>query len=147
MSRTQEWWDHWFLGLAEYVSTASRDPSTKVGCVIVDKDRRIVSMGYNGFAKGVLDNPCDYDDRAIKDMKVIHAETNAVLFARRDLTGCTIYTYPFGSCAKCASLVIQNGITKTVAHKTPDHLLERWSKSVEIANEMFTQAGVDIVRY
>ena len=49
-------WDKFFLGMAHYVSTASKD-KTKCGCVIVDKDRRVVSVGFNGFARCVSDAP------------------------------------------------------------------------------------------
>ena len=53
----EEKWDRWFLGLAQYVSTASKDPSTKVGAVVVAADdRRKVAWGYNGFPPGIKDN-------------------------------------------------------------------------------------------
>ena len=49
-------WDANFLTLANTVSMFSKDPSTKVGAVIVDDDKRVISIGYNGFPKGIKDD-------------------------------------------------------------------------------------------
>ncbi|NCA14162.1 MAG: hypothetical protein EBS89_08535, partial [Proteobacteria bacterium] len=76
-------WDRWFLGLAHYVSTASKDPSTKVGAVIVDAERRVVSVGYNGLPRGVEDSEERLHNREVKYKMIIHAERNAILFAQR----------------------------------------------------------------
>lgn len=53
--RPDGWWDDWFLGMAEYVASASKDPSTRTGCVIVRPDRTVGSVGYNGLPRGVHD--------------------------------------------------------------------------------------------
>ena len=87
-------WNKWFLGLAEYVSTASKDPSTKVGAVIVDDERRVVSLGYNGLPRGVDDTEERLNNRDLKYRIIVHAERNSLLFARGSVKGCTIYTYP-----------------------------------------------------
>ncbi len=42
-------WDEYFINIADEVATRSKDPSTQVGAVIVDKKHRPVSFGYNGF--------------------------------------------------------------------------------------------------
>jgi dCMP deaminase len=83
-------WDLRFLTLAKTVSTWSKDPSTKVGAVIVDKNRRVVSLGYNGFPKGVKDTIEKLEDREQKYKHMVHAERNAMLFANKSLKGCTI---------------------------------------------------------
>jgi len=147
--RGQEYWDRFFLGLAKYVATASKDPSTKVGAVIVDQDRRIVSLGYNGFPKHVKDSPERYADRDQKLKFVVHAETNAVLFAKRSLEGCTIYTYPIPSCSRCSSMIINTGITRCVAPPMSDELKARWGEDIEFSKTMFFEAGVqfDIVDF
>lgn len=131
--------------MARLVSTWSKDPSTKVGAVIVDGDRRVVSVGYNGFAKGVGDDEERYENRETKYALVVHAEKNAILFARRDLTGCTLYTYPFPPCSQCAAFVIQSGITRCVAPGLSPELEERWGKSVGLARQIFKEAGVELV--
>ena len=83
-------WDRRFLDLAAGMATWSKDMSTQVGAIIVDRDQRIVSSGYNGFPRGVVDSIERYQDRDTKYRMVVHAEINAILFATRDLTGGTI---------------------------------------------------------
>ena len=104
-------WHKRFLTLAEHIAGWSKDPSTKVGAVIVDQQRRIVSTGYNGFPQGVVDNPQLPRERKL--MRTLHAEANAILFAKRDLSGCTIYV-THHPCAHCAAMIIQAGIKRVV---------------------------------
>ena len=66
-------WTQRFLDLAEHIGTWSYDPRTKLGAVIADKRNRIISIGYNGFPRGVLDIPERYDDRPTKHLFVAHA--------------------------------------------------------------------------
>ena len=134
-------WDQRFLDLAQLVASWSLDPSTKVGAVIVDADRRIVSTGYNGFPQGVADLPERLHDRDIKLDMIVHAEVNAILFAKRDLRGCVLYTWPFQPCSRCAAIVIQTGIKKVVA---PECNNSRWTASFELSRKMFTEAGVEV---
>ena len=70
-------WDANFLTLANTVSMFSKDTSTKVGAVIVDDDNRVVSIGYNGFPKGVKDDH-RLDNRELKYEMIVHAEANGV---------------------------------------------------------------------
>ena len=87
-------WDQRFLEMARLAATWSKDPSSKVGAVITD-GKRIVSLGFNGFPAGIDDDPSIYGHRERKYRRVLHAEQNAISFAKRDLTGCTIYiTHP-----------------------------------------------------
>ena len=137
---TMNKWDLNFLGLAANVSTWSLDPSTKVGAVIVDEDKRVVSVGYNGFPKGVKDNE-RLNDRVLKYQMVVHAEANAILFARGSVEGCTIYTFPFMPCSNCASLLIQSGIKKVVSVPSTE---KRWESNFNIAKDMFEEAGVSL---
>src|SRR3954463_7936064 len=108
-------WDEFFIGMAEYVATASKDPSTKVGCVIARPDRTVASVGYNGFPRGVIDSPSRLTHREIKYALVVHAEANAVLSAYERLDGCIAYVYPFPPCSSCAGVLIQAGIARVVA--------------------------------
>lgn len=140
-------WDLRFLGLCKHISNWSLDPSTKVGAVIVDKDNRVISIGYNGFAKGVQDLPERYNDRPTKLSMVSHAENNAILFAKRDLSGCVLYTWPFCSCSRCAVSVIQAGIKCCVAPEIPEEIKARWEEDVKISRLMFKEAGVVVKLY
>lgn len=135
-------WDRRFLGLARHVAAWSKDPSTKTGAVIVDSQNRVVSLGYNGLPRGVADTDARLRDRATKYKMIVHCERNAILFARQPLTGCTLYTWPFQSCAPCAAMVIQSGITRCVAPAASPDLLSRWADDCDIAQQMFAEAGV-----
>jgi dCMP deaminase len=132
-------WDRRFLDLAKLVGTWSKDPSTQVGAAIVDSARRVVSVGYNGFPRGVEDTEERLNDRDLKYSMVVHAECNAMLFAREPLGGCTLYTWPFAPCSACAGMIIQSGITMCVAPKNNN---PRWVESIKISQKMFTEAGV-----
>jgi len=132
-------WNSWFLGLAQYISTASKDPSTKVGAVIVDEERRVVSLGYNGLPRGIEDTKERLENRDLKYKIIVHAERNALLFARGSIKGCTIYTYPMMPCAVCASMIIQSGIKKVVAPKSDN---PRWIQDMELSTKLFEEAGV-----
>lgn len=139
--RSPGWWDLHFLCLAEQVSKASKDPSTRVGAVIAD-GKRFVSSGYNGFAQGCDDDPAVYADRDQKYSRVVHGEVNAILFAGRRLDGCTLYTVPLAPCDRCAGIVIQSGIKRVVAPACPPDKYERWAKMFESAEQQFREAGV-----
>lgn len=138
----REKWDHRFLALAEHVAQWSKDPSTKTGAVIVGPDNEVVSLGYNGLPRGVVDSDGRLIVREIKYKMIVHCERNAIILARRDLRGCRLYTWPFMSCAVCAAMVIQSGIAECVAPEVPEHLRERWAADCALALEMFNEAGV-----
>lgn len=146
MSDVSEKWDRRFLELARHISTWSRDPSTQTGAVIAD-GKRIISVGYNGFATGVVDTPERYANREIKYKLICHCERNAIIFAQRPLHGMTLYTFPFMSCSICASMVIQSGIKRCVAPKTPPHLAERWGEDLKLAEQQFHEALVRLDLY
>lgn len=136
-------WNQRFLDVAKLVASWSKDPSTQTGAVIVDPWRRILSVGYNGFPRGVHDTPERYADREIKYRMIVHCERNAILFAPSPLPEwCTLYTYPFMSCSVCAGIVIQAGIRRCVAPEIPQHLRERWGEDMALAEKMFEEAGV-----
>lgn len=142
---SQSKWDRRFLEVASLVASWSKDPSTQTGAVITDPKNRIISVGYNGFAKGVKDTPNRYTQREKVKYKIVcHCETNAIIFAKRDLEGCTLYTVPFMSCATCAALVIQSGIKRCVAPAMPKELKSRWGKSCALAAMQFREAGVEL---
>ncbi len=142
--RSREWWDRWFIDLAQYVSTASKDPSTKVGCVIFKNKNEIVSVGYNGFPRGIEDTEERLNNRDVKLKLVIHAEINAIRFARGSLEGATIATWPFQACSSCAGRIIQEGITRCIAPRN-DNI--RWKDEFALANELFYEAKVAVTLY
>jgi dCMP deaminase len=138
-------WDTRFLGLAAYISAWSKDPSSQVGAVITDGNR-IVSLGYNGFAAGVEDRPERLNDRDCKLNLTIHAEENAMIFAKRDLTDCTVYvTHP--PCPRCASKLVQEEISRIVYIAPSEDFLSRWADDIRLSNEMYQEAGIEVTQY
>lgn len=137
-------WDRRYLDLAEHISPWSKDPSTKVGAVIVRPDNSIVSLGFNGFARGVRDLPERYDNRDLKIKMIVHAERNAIIFGGHECRGATLYTWPFMPCAVCAGIAIQAGIVRCVAPPTPEHLKARWGEDMAISTMQFEEAGVEL---
>ena len=105
-------WDEYFLALAEQVSKRSPDPATKHGCVLVDADKRVISTGYNGPVSG-LPNDMVPLERPAKYNWFIHAEDNAVAFARCDLRRATAYVTG-QPCAACFRRLLQVGIRRIV---------------------------------
>lgn len=146
MKRSVEWWDRWYLGMAQYVSTASKDPSTKCGGVLVRPDRSIESIGFNGFPKGVEDRPEWLENRDEKLKRMVHSELNAILNARTDVNGCTLYNWPGRSCSRCAVHVIQAGITRVVSPYDPMSSFEqRWKEDMDLGESHYTEANVEVV--
>lgn len=136
-------WDRRFLELADHIASWSRDPSTKVGACIIDNKRHVVSVGYNGFPRGVLDLDERYDNRETKLMFVAHAERNALDNAHSDVSGCTLYTTLF-PCNECAKSIIQRGIKRIVAYED-----ERVTKHFnwEVTRMMFQETNIIVDFY
>lgn len=134
----------WAMGMAKHVAKLSKDPSTQVGAVIFDEQRRFISAGYNGFARGVADTQERLEDRPTKYKLTLHAEKNAILFATAPLDGATIVvTHP--CCAQCAAQIIQAGI-KHVIYPTPDSaFLDRWKDDLVLSEAQFKEAGVEVL--
>lgn len=147
----EEKWDHRFMDMAKLVSTWSKDPSTKVGSVIVRPDRSVVSLGFNGFPMKCGDSPDVYGNREEKLKRVLHAEVNAILLARTDVTGYTMYVYPPAvgpSCNRCAVAIIQSGISRVIHYKKQDNdFNSRWSEPCLLGLSLFEEAGVKVVSY
>ena len=134
-------WDKRFIGLAEHVACWSKDPSTKVGAVIVNDKKQVLAMGYNGFPRGVHDHEERYADRKIKLQLVAHAERNALDNAFMDVEGATLYStlYP---CTDCAKGIIQRGIRKVVTPKVEDSRYQHFN--FDTSALMFKEAGVEV---
>lgn len=109
----QKAWDEYFMKIAEAVAEKSKDPSSKMGCVIVDKNKRVVSLGYNGMIQGANEEKMTLSERPMKYYFAIHSEMNAVIFAHQDLTGCTIYNR-VATCENCLKYCLQAGIKRFV---------------------------------
>lgn len=137
-------WDGRFLELARFFAQWSKDPSTKVGCVVVGPAREVRSQGYNGLPRGVADTDERLGNRELKYRLIVHAEQNAILHASRigvSLLGCTAYaTWP--PCSRCAVSWIQAGVSRVVwpAVTVP----ERWLHDFQLAKAVLEEAGVEL---
>ena len=139
---TLSMWHKRFLSLADLIGSWSKDPSTKVGAVIVDNHNRIVSTGYNGLPVGVNDTHERLDNREIKYKIILHAEENAMSFAKQNLEGCRVYISGLPPCSHCASLIIQSGIKQV--YIWDQEIPERWKESYELTKQMFEEANVQL---
>lgn len=146
-----------FMEMAKLVAKRSKDPNTQVGCVIVSKDDRILSLGYNGMPNGCsddefpwvreVDNISDPDEEMLntKYLYVVHSELNAILNfkgSRTLLEGSTLYVTLF-PCNECCKAIIQSGIKKVIygENKYKD------TPSVKASLRMFKAAGVKVEEY
>jgi len=141
-----ERWHLRFLELAEHISQWSKDPSTKVGAVIIDPtSKAILSTGFNGLPRGIKDTDARLHDRDFKLLVTAHAELNAIIHAARfghKVVGTFLYT-SLSPCSHCASAIIQAGIACLVT--TNDPFPARWHESFSGGRDMLIEAGVEIV--
>ena len=133
-----KWTKLWF-SFAINASTMSKDPITKVGSVIVSKDNRQCSIGYNGFPAGVLETPERWE-RPEKYDWVIHSEENNLLNCPFSTIGCKMYL-THKPCHKCLLKIVQAGITHVYYlndydSKKPE-VIEELSKFVHLEKVFF----------
>ena len=124
-------WDIRFMRLAKEVSTWSKDPSSKIGAVIVNDRRRILATGYNGFPEGIEDTEERLNNREEKYPRIIHAEMNALLNALKNgvsVEGATLYVYGLPVCPDCTKSVIQSGIKRIVMSPDPYVVITPWTE-------------------
>lgn len=143
MEERERKWDRRFMALAQHVAQWSKDPSTKVGAVIVDDRNRVIAHGYNGFPRGVEDSPELYADREQKYPRVVHAELNAILNALGPVEGCTLFA-TLAPCCECAKAIIQAGIRRVVITPESAKTSDRWSESQKLAWDMMDQPGISV---
>lgn len=137
-------WDDYFMGIALLSAKRSKDPSTQVGACIVNQQKKIVGVGYNGFPTGCSDEDLPWNREGsfleTKYPYICHAELNAILNSiSRDLNGCTIYVALF-PCNECAKAIIQAGIQEVV------YLSDKYNDTDadKASRIMFNQAGVTL---
>ena len=140
-------WDNYYLELCYQVAKTSKDPSTKVGCIIFDDNHRIISTGVNGMPHGYPDEEKVLANRELKQKTILHSEDNALLWAGRDAKGCTIVTTPFMPCSQCASKIVQAGIRRVLAPYYKGPRLKAWKESFLIAQDTFKKCNVELLLY
>lgn len=140
-------WDEYFMGIASLSALRSKDPNTKVGACIVDKDHKVVTIGYNGMPRGIDEEELSWNKGEGLDNKylyVCHAEMNAILNTRNGaaLKDCVLYVTLF-PCNECAKAIIQVGIKELVYadNKYKD------TTGIQASLKMLTLAGVKVRKY
>lgn len=136
-------WDQYFMAIARIASMRSKDPNTKVGACIVNSDKRVVGLGYNGFPAGCNDEDYSWKREGeylnTKYPFVVHAELNAILNSIQNLKDCSIYVSLF-PCNECAKDIIQSGI-KCVVYEEDKY---DGTKENTASKKMFRDAGVEL---
>ena len=148
MSKREDYisWNEYFMGLALLSGKRSKDPTTQVGACIIDEDKKIVGIGYNGFPLGSSDDNMPWgkqgDFLETKYPYVVHAELNAILNSIKSLKGCVVYVTHF-PCNECAKAIIQSGIKKVIfmEDKYPD------ACETQVAKIIFELAKVDLEKF
>ena len=141
-------WDEYFMGIAMLSAERSKDNSTQVGACIVNKDKKIVSVGYNGMPTGCCDDemPWEREGDSPLDTKypfVCHAELNAILNSNiGNLGGCTLYVTLF-PCNECAKAMIQSGIKRVVYYSNK----YAETDGVRASVLLFERCGIKIEQY
>jgi dCMP deaminase len=155
VKKKRQTWDEYFMGMAKYVASRSKDRSTKVGAIAVGPDKEVRMTSYNGFPRGVNDEVESRHERPAKYLYTAHGEENIVSLAALvgvSLKGCTVYVIclpePLPPCATCARMMIQSGVRRVVYKKakqpTNPEVLARWKESSDAALEMLSEAGIKV---
>lgn len=138
-------WDIRFMYLARFwANLCSKDPSTKVGAVLVGKDRRDVALGYNGFPPGIDDSESRLADREYKHRLTLHAERNVIDNAHFDTAGSTLYCTQIPCTIHgCSLSVVSRGIKRVVCPPPPDK--EPWLSDATASRAILEEGGVELV--
>lgn len=134
-------WHKRFYELAQHVAQWSKDPRTKVGACIVNGDRQVIGVGFNGFPRKIFDLAQRYEHKETKYLFVSHAERNALDNTFGDTRGATLYTTLF-PCNDCAKGIIQKGISLVV---TPQPLKDREHNHYDVTLKMFKEAEIRVM--
>jgi dCMP deaminase len=140
-------WDNRFMEMAQVISTWSKDPSSQIGAVVVNDERRILATGYNGFPKGIADTEERLNNKEEKYSRIIHAEMNALmnaLYSGVSLKDSTLYVYGLPVCSSCAKCVIQAGVKRVVIPTIKTNKANWQAVWEQESAPMFAESGVQI---
>lgn len=142
---TSQVWKIRYLECAKHFAGWSKDPSRKIGAVVIGSKGEIKAQGYNGFPRGIDDSEERLNNREVKYGMVVHAEMNAIFnatFNGVSLNGSHLYVYGLPVCSDCARGVIQVGINK-VTMLTEEDDIEHWLDSWKRTKDMFDEVGIE----
>jgi dCMP deaminase len=142
----EKWTARWFEE-ARQKSLWSKDPSRKIGVVAVGDLKEILSVGYNGFPRGIHDDLWRYEDRETKYKYVVHAEQNLIYNAcltGTSLKGASVFVYGLPVCSECMKGLIQVGVKEVYSLGETN---ERWVESTNLAKDLASEAGILYIHY
>lgn len=141
-------WNEYFMRMLPLISSRSKDPNTKVGCVIAGPDNNIRSTGYNSFPRGIRDDVPERLERPEKYTWIEHGDRNAIYAAARvgtPLQGCKMYLTGL-PCMDCARAIIQVGIVEVIYDGANQELwattAPRYGPDFERVRVLMEEAGV-----
>lgn len=135
------------MAMAREVAQWSKDPNTKVGAVAVGSKGQILSQGFNGFPRGILDSDDRLNDRETKYKFVVHAEMNVIYnatYSGVSLDGAKLYVYGLPVCSECAKGIIQVGVKEVYVAQECIDLRPHWFVSFQQTMDMFNEAGIKV---
>jgi len=144
MQRSLTKWDKRFMDLAHNIAQWSRDPKRKVGCVIAHPNRRQLATGYNGFPVGIADTDARLGETEVKNSITVHAELNAILNCRIDVSGWSVYV-TFAPCIDCCKAMIQAGIHSVICPNLEDN--SSWCESQRFGMNLLHESGINVIHY
>jgi dCMP deaminase len=146
-------WLLYFLRLACEAASMSKDPSTRVGAILVNDRRSIIAAGFNGFPRRLRDSAERLADREQRLALTVHAELNAILQAAEagiSTRNTTLYYvwqdvatgeyYGGPPCVRCAVELIQAGVTGIFGYNAP--MPVRWEQSSLMSRIVLDEAQV-----
>jgi dCMP deaminase len=140
-------WDLRYMDLATHIAGWSKDPRKKVGAVVIGEYGQILAQGYNGFPRGMFDDP-NLMTPETKLLYTVHAEANCIFNASLSgvsLAGATMYVSGFPPCSSCAGGIIQSGIKVVYCNSKDKKEMEQnddWAESLKATERMFLSTGV-----
>jgi dCMP deaminase len=140
-------WNERYMAMAKEVAQWSKDPNTKVGAVAVGTKGQILSQGFNGFPRGILDLPERLNEREVKYQFVVHAEMNVIYnatYSGVSLDGAKLYVYGLPVCNECAKGIIQVGIKEVYVAQECIDLRPHWLESYQKTLDMFNEVGIKV---
>lgn len=141
-------WHRRYIELAALVGGWSKHPDFQVGAVAVGDFGQIMSTGYNGWPRGMVNE--EQGRKSTNDKgysNSIHAETNLIYNANLTgvtLRGCTVYVHPVLPCFECAKALVQVGVNAVYYKRDKASNYNDWTKSWSLAKELFKEAGVTL---
>lgn len=136
------------MRMAESASTGSKDGSSKFGAILVRRNKRFASAGFNGLPERIpddhdlLNNP---DRRQEKYGLIVHAEENCLdNYEGFDTQGYHMFVSAH-PCAQCAKRITNTGIAYVYYNIDKTDYMNRWADSVAEAKAKLEMAGITMV--